>query len=161
MSIRFISPLLFAGLLVGCGPRQEQFFIALRNQTSEPLTIGLAKEAGGPYEYAWATPEEAAMEQAVLVQDPKAPKDWGIAVPAGKEASAGPIPGKFGPNARPFLRVYRGDLMLSQIVAISRDSSNRIDLPLRVGENRFEVTDRDGTLVSRGGGEAVEKRLGR
>lgn len=140
---------LLALLIGGCGPKQEKFFVGLKNETAEPLTIGFAKEGGGPYEYAWASPEEAAMEQVVLVQDPKAPKDWGIAVPAGKEATTGPISGKFDLAAKPTLRVYRGDLMLSQIVAISRNSANRIDIPLQVGDNYFIVFDRDEILVAR------------
>lgn len=145
--VKPLSPFIFCVLFaVGCGPKEEKFAIEVHNATKGPLTIGLAKERGGPYEYLWATPEEAAMERVVPAQDPKAPRNWGLPVAAGKTAFTGSIAGRFQGEARPMLRVYGGDLTLEHILAVERGSRDRLDLSLTPGMNVFWIDERDGRL---------------
>lgn len=144
--------LLLAPLLsLGCGPKEQQFAVAVKNGTDGPITVGLAKEGGGPYEYEWATPEQAAMERVTDVPDPKAPRNWGLTVPPGRIADRGTVKGRFARGARPVLRVYGSDHPLEQILAISRGSSNRVDVNLSPGRNEYTVVKRDGRLVAEPG----------
>ena len=128
-------------LLVGCAEKHT-FQIAVRNETSEPLTAGLAKE-GGKYEAQWASPEEA-----VLHTTGDDERGWdSVVVPPGETRSAGPVTGDFSGGAIAMLRVYKGDLKLSDVLAISRGSPNRLDIALDEGRNAIIVRDEAGKLA--------------
>ena len=126
--------------LVGCsGTRTEKFDVLIKNEASKPVTISLAKN-GPPFEPAWASPEDVAIES------PRNDEKWGIAaLPPGKEASVS-LDGRFEPSTRGYLRVYAGDLTISEMLAVSRGSPDRLDLPLSPGRNAFVITDAGGTL---------------
>ena len=131
----------------GCaGTRRETFRIVVKNQTPEPITIGLAKVGqpyGRPYEELWASPEEAAVEST----GPAAGR-WGVVVEPGKTATAGPVEGSFERTSRGTLRVYSGARSLTQVVAVSRGHPWRLDLPLRPGDNAFTIREVRGKLTA-------------
>ena len=57
----FVLPLL-CGLLAtaqGCGFKSHKYSIAVRNDSNQPIVVGLAKE-GEPFEDNWASPEQIA-----------------------------------------------------------------------------------------------------
>ena len=129
-------------LLVGCAEKHT-FQIAVRNETSRPLTAGLAKEGDGKFEPQWATPE-----QAVLNTTGDDERGWdSVVIPPGEIRSAGPVTGDFAGGAYAALRVYAGDLQLSDVLAISRHSPDRLDVPLDPGRNAIIVRDKDGRLT--------------
>jgi hypothetical protein len=136
-------------LSLACGPKERTYSVAVRNGTERPITIGLAKEGGGPYEPVWAAPEEMAMEPASRQPDPRVMgRSWGVTVPPGKRGEAGPVKGTFGSGARAMLRVYSGDLTMPEVLAVSRGSPNRVDVELHEGANAYTIQNRGGKLVA-------------
>jgi hypothetical protein len=128
-------------LLVGCAETRS-FQIAVRNETSQPLTVGLVKE-GGKYEPQWQSPEQAAVRT-----DSRDERGWdSVVVPPGETRSAGPVKGDFSNMALATLRVYAGDLQLNDVLAVSRDSPDRIDVPLDEGRNAIIVREEGGKLA--------------
>jgi hypothetical protein len=125
-------------LLVGCA-QTRTFEVSVQNNTPDPITIGLVKE-GDPFQRDWESPEEAAIAQ----RQPSA-RMW-AAIPPGKTAGTGPIKGRFDSKARAILRVYQGELNLSGILAVSRGSPGRMDIPLHPGMNRFIVSKQEDQL---------------
>ena len=140
--MRFALPLFAASaLLVGCAETRT-FQIAVRNQTSGPITVGVAKE-GGKYEPQWQSPEEA-----VVRTDGRNERGWdSVVVAPGDTGSAGPVTGDFSGGALAMLRVYKGDLKLSDVLAVSRGSPNRVDVPLEEGRNAIIVREEAGKLT--------------
>jgi hypothetical protein len=136
-SLLALAPLL---LLVGCA-QTYSFQVAVRNETKHPLTVGLAKE-GGKYEQKWQTPEQAAMRTSS-----KDERGWdSVVVQPGETQSAGPVKGDFSGGALATLRVYAGDLELSDVLSISRESPNRVDIPLDAGRNAVVIHEEAGKL---------------
>lgn len=135
-------------LMAGCsGRRTDSFDIEVRNATSQPLTLSLAKD-GPPYEPAWATPQDLAIET------PKRREQWsggpsGMgAVPAGKTASVAGLRGQFDSGVSGYLRIYGGELTISEMLARGSDSPGRVDVRLSPGANRIVITERAGRLVA-------------
>jgi len=127
-------------VLAGCADNRT-YQIAVRNETKQPLTVGVTKE-GGKYEPQWRTPEEAVVRS--YGNDEKA---WdSVVVPPGETRSAGPVTGDFSGGAAAFLRVYAGELGLSDVLSISRDSPSRVDVPLEPGRNAIIIRDQGGKL---------------
>jgi hypothetical protein len=127
-------------LLVGCAETRT-FQIAVRNETSQPLTAGVTKE-GGKYERQWRSPE-----QAVLRTTGEDERGWdSVVIPPGQTGSAGPLKGNFSGGAVAILRVYAGDLKLSDVLAVSRGSPSRVDVPLEEGRNAIIIRDPGGRL---------------
>jgi hypothetical protein len=131
---------LFASVsLTGCA-RTEKFEITVRNDTGGPVTIALTKD-GPPFERVWAGPEDLAIES------PKADEQHGyLMLPAGKEGEVA-VAGKFDRGTRGYVRVYRGDLQISDMIAIGPVSPNRLDVPLRPGANRIVIGQSQGRLT--------------
>ena len=128
-------------LLMGCA-QSRSYQVAVRNETANEITVGFAKEDGGPYEPQWATPEQVAMETPA-----ENGRDWdSVVVPPGKTGVAGPLKGKFDASAKPVLRVYGAKGTLNDLLAISRGSPRRADVPLAPGRNALIVTDDAGRL---------------
>lgn len=140
MHLRPLTALSLLVLATGCAT-QETFHVTVKNDTPGPITVGLVKE-GDPYQRAWASPEDAAING----QKPDA-EMW-AAVPPGKTVDTGEVKGRFCSDTRAVLRVYEGDLKLANILAISRGQSNRYDLVLHPGNNHVIVFDRDGQVVA-------------
>jgi hypothetical protein len=131
-----------AALLTGCA-RTKTFQVAVRNETTEPLTVGFAKEEGGPFEPNWATPEEVAIDSPSYSE-----RNWdSVVVPPGRTGVAGPIQGKFDSAARAFLRIYGATGSLNDLLAISRGSPRRADVPLAPGRNALVVREEAGKLM--------------
>lgn len=136
-------------LAVGCS-RTESFDIDLRNNTAQPLTLSLAKD-GPPYEPSWATPQDLAIET------PKRREEWSggpsgmTSVPPGKTASVKGLRGQFDAGVQGYLRVYAGELTISQMLAKSPESPGRVDVPLKPGMNIITVGEKNGRLVAERG----------
>ena len=150
-----LPPLLPALLLtasLGCSShRTETFDINVTNATDGPVTISLAKD-GPPYESAWASPEDLAIET------PRYRERGGMGViPPGKTASVDKLTGRFDPNTQGYLRVYAGEPTLSEMLARSRGSPGRVDVPLVPGRNDIRVIDKGGNIAAQieqaGGGQ--------
>lgn len=128
---------------VGCATRTETFDVSVRNESAGPITIWLTK-TGGPEENGWRTPESIAIN--FIVEDEKI---GGVIVPANNTASTGKTKGKFDRDSYAVLRVYRGEMKMSELLANGTDSPNRADLILDPGLNRLVVTDTAGKLAVR------------
>ena len=128
-------------LLVGCAETRT-FQLAVRNETGQPLTCGVTKE-GGKYERQWRSPEQAVVRTTGADE-----RGWdSVVVPPGETRSAGPVKGNFSGGAAAILRVYAGDLKLSDVLAISRGSPGRVDVPLEEGRNAIIIRDAGGKLT--------------
>jgi hypothetical protein len=137
---------LLAAFVSGCA-RTEKFDVTVRNSTHSSLTLALTKD-GPPLEALWASPEDLA------IQSPGAEEKHGyVVLPPGKEGDVS-VQGKFDKGTRGFLRVYRGDLQVSEMNAIKSDSPNRLDIPLSPGRNVFVIVDPRGRLEEQRDGEA-------
>jgi hypothetical protein len=134
--------------LTGC-TRTEKFDLTVRNDTKSPLTLALTKD-GPPFEPVWASPEDLA------IQSPRADEKHGyVVLPAGKEGDVS-VQGKFDNGTHGILRIYRGDLQVSQMNAIHSSSPNRLDIPLSPGRNMFVIVDDSaGRLAEQREGEAA------
>src|SRR5436190_10105188 len=130
-----------AAVLAGCA-QTRSYQVAVRNETQGPITVGFAKEEGGPYEPQWATPEDIAIEH----QGPEHGWD-SVVVPPGKTGFAGPLQGKFDSTAKASLRIYAGTAELNELLAISKGSPRRADVPLAPGRNALIVRDDGGKLT--------------
>jgi hypothetical protein len=136
---------LLAAIITGCS-RTEQFDVTVRNSTQSSLTLALTKD-GPPFDPLWASPEDLA------IQSPNAEEKHGyVVLPPGKEGDVS-VQGKFDSGTHGFLRVYRGDLQVSEMNAIKPDSPNRIDLKLSPGRNVFVIVDAHGRLEQHRDGE--------
>jgi hypothetical protein len=136
------SVLVFA---VGCASQTRSFNIEVHNNSSKPITLVLAKDAG-PNESLWATPEE------VSIAGVSGDGQWGIGVvPAGKTASSQKVVGTFPAGSNAFLRIYAGDLNLGDALKAIPGSPQRVDVPLQTGSNSFTVMDKeDGIAIDSG-----------
>lgn len=135
-------------LLTGCVARTETYDINIHNGTTQPLTITLAKEAGagrmpGPYESAWASPEDVAIGSST-------DREWWDRqlVPAGKDAWVHHLSGRFNADTRGVLRCYLGDLKIEEVLSRAKGSPDRVDVPLTPGRNDITVVTRDGHLAA-------------
>ena len=141
--MRLAFPLLLPAVLlaVGCADTRT-YQIAVRNETTRPITVGVAKD-GGKYEPQWRTPE-----QAVVRASGEEERAWdSVVVPPGETRSAGPVTGDFSGGALATLRVYAGDLELSDVLSISRYSPDRVDVPLEEGRNAIIIREEAGKLI--------------
>src|SRR5688500_5157788 len=109
-------------LLVGCGAATHTFDVSVSNDTEEPITVWLTKD-GPPYEKSWRSPEDLAIES------PAGARVAGVKIPPGQSATTGSMKGKFDEGTLAILRVYGGDYTFSDLLAVSRGSPNRADVP--------------------------------
>jgi hypothetical protein len=123
----------------GCSPTQTRTFdVTVRNQTPGPLTLSLAKD-GPPYEPAWATPEDVATESPRLREDWRRTQGGMKAVPPGRVADVRGLTGKFESGTHAYIRVYAGELSISEMLSKSRGSPDRVDVPLQPGANEITI----------------------
>src|SRR3954467_4229664 len=123
----------------GCSPTQTRTFdVTVRNQTPGALTLSLAKD-GPPYEPAWATPEDVATESPRLREDWRRTQGGMKAVPAGRVADVRGLTGKFESGTHAYVRVYAGELSISEMLSKGRDSPDRVDVPLAPGTNDITI----------------------
>jgi hypothetical protein len=141
--VAMLLPALLLGVFLGCSShRKETFDINVTNSTAGPVTISLAKD-GPPYEAAWATPEDVAIESTRYRE-----RGGMQVIPPGKTAFVEKLTGRFDPNVQGFLRVYAGDVTLSEMLSRSRGSPGRVDVPLAPGRNNIRVVDQGGQIAA-------------
>ena len=144
MRFSTLAVLLFACFAsVGCATRTETFDVTVRNESAGPVTIWLTK-TGGPEEEGWRSPESIAIN--FVVEDEQI---GGVIVPPRNTATTGKTKGKFERDSYAVLRVYRGEMKMSEMLANGKDSPNRADLILDPGVNRLVVTDAAGKIAVR------------
>jgi hypothetical protein len=137
-----LPALLLAACFACSSSRTQTFDINVTNATTRPVTISLAKN-GPPYEAAWASPEDIAIET------PRYRERGGMGViPPGKTASVEKLSGKFDANTDAYLRVYAGDLTISEMLSKSRGSPGRVDVQLVPGQNDIRVVDNGGSIAA-------------
>ncbi len=143
MKLRAFSLLCLLTMLVGCGSHSETYEVLVQNDTDKPLTIGFTKE-GEPFQDEWMAPDQ-------IAQDPQVNPDlypWGILIPPGKNASTNkPMTAKLQEDAIAYVRVYRGKLNMTDMLAIGRESPSRIDVPLMPGKNSLAIIEKNGRLA--------------
>jgi hypothetical protein len=133
---------IFVALIcTGCATRTETVDVSVRNDAAQPVTVWLTK-IGGPEQEGWRSPESIAINF-VVGEEPIG----GVIVPPKSTARTGKRSGKFDRESYPVLRVYRGEMKLSEMLANGKDSPNRADVVLEPGVNRFVVTDPAGKLT--------------
>lgn len=118
----------------GCSQTQS-YDLFVRNDTPGPITIWLTKD-GPEDEPTWRSPEVVAIGQVTG----HGGRIGGVVVVAGKTAHT-QIQGQFASDTRAILRFYRGQLQLNQILAISSDSPDRLDIYLPPGPSHIIVRD--------------------
>ena len=142
-----IALVLGAAALTGCATRTETFDVTVRNDSTQDVIAWLTK-TGGPEEEGWRSPESIAIN--FVVEDEEL---GGVIIPPGNTGRTGKQKAKLNRDSRAVLRVYRGRMKMSEMLANGSDSPNRADMILDPGVNRFVVTDPGGKLtVTRGGG---------
>jgi hypothetical protein len=120
---------------IGCQTTTKATFnVSLHNASTEPVTVWLTK-SGGPEENAWLPPEALAHSRAADIDAVN-----GVIIPAGKTGDIGPLTGRFEPDSVAVLRVYAGQVSLDQMLATPVDGKLRIDMPLREGVNKLQVS---------------------
>ncbi len=131
--LRF-TPLLLVLFVFGCGPTTRTYSVTVANQSLEPMTVWLTKD-GPPSEMAWASPEQIAI--AGIEKDIPFP---GVVVPAGKTGVMPGVEGKFNSRTNAVLRVYHGQMRLSEMLSVSDGSARRTDVILVPGDNAVIIT---------------------
>jgi hypothetical protein len=140
MSLPQCALLALTVLVVGCAPKAT-FELAITNQTSRPVTVGVVKD-GPPLERELAGPEAWAME----FPGTSAPR-WGHVIPPGRTMDSPPITGTFPSGTTAYLRVYGGERTNAELLAISKPSLDRADVLLFPGHNDITIrTDDAGRL---------------
>ena len=125
---------------VGCAPKAT-FQLTITNGTDRPVTVGVVKD-GPPYEPAFATPEDLAMEFPMAT-----PPRWGRVIPPGRTIDSPPLTGTFPRGTTASLRVYGGEGTSAELLATSSQSPDRLDVLLFPGLNEIVVRPgRDGRL---------------
>jgi len=137
-----VLPLLLLTILFGCSSgRTYQFEVVVKNETKSTLSAGLVKD-GPPLEAKWDSPEQIAIGAPGY-----GTKHWGTPVPPGESRTLGPQTGKLEGDTTPFVRVYRGDLTINELMAISRGSPDRTSIPVPSGPVEVVVKEDAGMLV--------------
>lgn len=149
--MRFSLPiallLFFGAASTGCATRTETFDVSVRNDSRQDVVAWLTK-IGGPEEEGWRSPESIAIN--FVVEDEEL---GGVIIPPGKTGRTGKQKAKLNPDARAVVRIYKGRMKMSEMLASDKDSPSRADMVLHPGVNRFVVTDAGGKLTVKRAGE--------
>ena len=132
---------LLAALFLGAcaSPTRYDFDVSVKNATTQPLTIGFTK-TGPPDELQWMPPELTYFRSA------RPTETWGRMVAPGEIATCR-MSGRFYKGVYAMLRIYGGEHMLTDLLAVSHDPSRRLDLILEPGDrNTFVIDERAGQL---------------
>jgi len=141
MKLPAITLIVTAALLIGCTEKRS-YTVSVKNETARPLTLGLVKDAPPFNDENWVSPEDVA-----ILHSHSDDQAWGITVPPGKTGTAGPVDARFNSDGSAWLRIYSGQLTIGEMLAISKDSPNRLDLRLHEGDNHFIITG-EGALAA-------------
>jgi len=152
MHRRFFTIAILSLLAGGCASTKATFQALITNNTDQPISAGLVKEAprqvvarsGRPaVEEGWAAPEDVAIAAPQLTGRP-----WGVVIAPGKSAVIGPQTGDFPLGLLASLRIYIGDHTVDELLAISRDDPDRLDIFLLPGKTVYVITKRDGKVIA-------------
>jgi uncharacterized lipoprotein len=136
-----VSMVLLVSLLAGCA-QTRRYNVQVLNQTAEPITVGLAKE-GGPFEQGLASPEAAALST------PSSDENvWRSTVVGPGRIADTRVEGKFDGRSALLVRVYAGKRTLSDVLSISRGSTERSETVLQPEPalNKLVVTRQSGRI---------------
>jgi hypothetical protein len=129
-----LVPLLLVA--IGCNEAKQRVYdVTVKNESSQPVTIWLTKN-GPPWEDGWKSPEDLAIESPQVNE-----RIGGVVVPPGKTAFTGKRTGLFAPRVEAILRIYHGQKLFNEILAVGRDSPNRTDVVLEPGVSQIIVAD--------------------
>jgi hypothetical protein len=127
-------------VLLGCVPTHT-YEVVVKNRSATPVTVWLTKN-GPPVENRWKSPEDYAIERPGGNE-----RVSGVIIAPGQEGATGKVSGRFPPQTDAVLRVYVGEHGVTDLLAISRGSPNRIDVTLNPGMNDLVVLDRGGRTI--------------
>lgn len=116
--------------------RTRSYSIDIKNDSTRPITVGFVK-LGPPMERAWMSPEDLAERYPYDMT-----LSWGTVVPPNRTAFIQDYKGEFLPTTSAELRIYVGQMSLSDLLAISRASRSRQDVRLEEGKSVYIVSDR-------------------
>ncbi|HEY8668501.1 MAG TPA: hypothetical protein VIL86_17770 [Tepidisphaeraceae bacterium] len=131
---------LLAAALLGCSTKTYTVRVTLINNTHDVLSAGLVKN---PVEEHWDGPEHIA-----IGAPEKSSMHWGKLIQPGQTITLGPQKGSFPRESIPFLRIYRGDLAVEDLVGISRSSPDRLDEALEYENSWFRIVRKEGRLAA-------------
>ncbi|HVT88586.1 MAG TPA: hypothetical protein VHD56_07025 [Tepidisphaeraceae bacterium] len=120
--------------------QRRTYDVLVKNDSAKPVTIWLTKD-GPAWENGWKSPEDLAIESPKMDE-----RISGVIVPPGKTASTGQVSGEFAPSTQAILRVYLGQRLIHELLAMDRGTHDRIDVTLKPGSNSLLVTD-DGSGI--------------
>jgi hypothetical protein len=127
--------LLILWFTVGCSPVETRTYsLTVRNDSSKTVICWLTKNGPAYGEPGWKSPEDLAIEK------PSPEDPFGFqTTPPGRTAELKSVIGHFAPGADAVLRVYVGQRSFNEILAMSRDSPDRLEVVLRPGPNALVV----------------------
>ena len=124
----------FLLLLPACTQIDKRSFeISVKNETAQPLSLGLVKN-GPPTEAGWVAPHEVAMMAPQL-----ADRHWGWVLAPGETKTFGPYTGHFESQTHAILRVYAGTPTIDEMIAFSKDDPQRLDIYLWPGKSAYAI----------------------
>jgi hypothetical protein len=126
-------------MMLGCA-RTVTYDVTVKNDLQQPVMIWLTK-TGEPIERPWLSPEQIA-----IGTRPGSERLAGAVLQPGKTAHS-TQKAQLSGDAAAVLRVYLGQHKLSELLAISRGSSDRFDVNLEPGHNSFIVHQHDGRVA--------------
>jgi hypothetical protein len=142
MQPRTLAPLLLMFLAAACSPPKATFTVEVMNITPTPLSVGLIKN-GPSAEPEWDTPERIAIQAPQL-----ADRKWGTLVGPGQTKVLSQT-GTFREGDLAALRVYSGDLTISEMISYGRNDPGRLDIYLWPGSSGYLIEKRNGKLSSK------------
>ncbi len=143
MLTRLTTLLALLTLAGGCASTKTGTFqVTVTNRTAGPISVGFVKH-GPPLEKNWDSPE------AIAIAAPRlGDKHWGTLILPNESRSLGPQSGVFEKGSFPLLRIYRGDLTINELLAINRQSPDRISVPLLIGKGFVTVLDHQNKITA-------------
>ena len=134
--MKLISAAMLALIITGCDSTNKSYSVAVKNQSTRPVTLWLTKD-GPPAEEGWLTPEQIVKASRDLKYD--------LAfVPPGRTGITGTTSGQFPQGTHAVLRVYEGE---KEVFDLAKAGEAHCDFVLKPGSNRLRVIERDGQLA--------------
>jgi hypothetical protein len=134
--MKCVALVLLTVFAVGCDSTTKSYSVAVKNQSTRPVTLWLTKD-GPPAEEGWLTPDQIVKSSRDLKYD--------LAfVPPGRTGIVDKTSGEFPHGTHAVLRVYDGE---KEVFDLSKAGDAHSDVVLKPGSNRLRVIERDGQLV--------------
>ncbi|HEY7089038.1 MAG TPA: hypothetical protein VH518_13170 [Tepidisphaeraceae bacterium] len=134
IALMLMLPLI--ALAFGCAPvATRTYSVTVKNESSTTVIVWLTKN-GGPLEPGWQSPEDLAIGQ------PERNEPFAFqTTPPGRTAELQNITGHFEEGVDAVLRVYVGQHSFNDILAMSHESPERIEIVLHPGNNSLVVVN--------------------